>query len=175
MWDITTPSEEAAAVDAARGRAAESVAAAGGSTTTATEAAVAVAEPPTASPAGAPPASTAGAPPVTPPMARPAAAAASAAGSPATQSDGVGALIALLEQLRHAPPATEIQPGMTPMQQMAVLQASTAMHLLHAGANMLLMQTGMLAAAAPAYAPVSDGCPRCFPVDEEPHERPGLR
>ncbi len=149
MWDITTPSEEAAAVDAARGRAAESVAAAGGSTTTATEAAVAVAEPPTASPAGAPPASTAGAPPVTPPMARPAAAAASAAGSPAPQSDGVGALIALLEQLRHAPPATEIQPGMTPMQQMAVLQASTAMHLLHAGANMLLMQTGMLAAAAP--------------------------
>ena len=34
------------------------------------------------------------------------------------------------------------------MQQMAVLQASTAMHLLHAGANMLLMQTGMLASAA---------------------------
>ena len=51
MWDITTPSEEAAAVDAARGRAAESVAAAGGSTTTATEAAVAVAEPPASPPA----------------------------------------------------------------------------------------------------------------------------
>ena len=81
----------------------------------------------------------------------------------------------MLEQLRHAPPATEIQPGMTPMQQMAVLQASTAMHLLHAGANMLLMQTGMLAAAAPAYAPVSDGCPRCFPVDEKTHESAALR
>jgi acetyl-CoA decarbonylase/synthase complex subunit delta len=53
------------------------------------------------------------------------------------------------------------------MQQMAVLQASTAMHLLHAGANMLLMQTGMLAAAAPAYVPVEDGCPRCFPTEEE--------
>jgi len=35
------------------------------------------------------------------------------------------------------------------MQQMAVLQASTAMHLLHAGANMLLMQTGMLASPRP--------------------------
>ncbi len=35
---------------------------------------------------------------------------------------------------------------MTAMQQMAALQASTAMHLLHAGANMLLMQSGVLAA-----------------------------
>ena len=63
---------------------------------------------------------------------------------------------------------------MTPQQQMAALQASTAMHLLHAGANMLLMQTGMLAAAAPAIAPVEDGCPRCFPIDDEPQEPRGV-
>jgi acetyl-CoA decarbonylase/synthase complex subunit delta len=51
---------------------------------------------------------------------------------------------------------------MTPQQQMAALQASTAMHLLHAGANMLLMYSGALgelaapvaAAAVPAVAPV---------------------
>ncbi|MGB8886398.1 MAG: acetyl-CoA decarbonylase/synthase complex subunit alpha/beta [Candidatus Korobacteraceae bacterium] len=169
MWDITTPSEEAAAVDAARGVAVQAAASGGGaSTTTVADTAVAVAEPPTAPPAAPPStpettiaASAAGTkPPVTKPS----------AGSVPT-GDGVGALIALLEQLRDAPPATEIQPGMTPMQQMAVLQASTAMHLLHAGANMLLMQTGMLAAAAPAYAPVADSCPRCFPVDEEPQEQ----
>ena len=35
--------------------------------------------------------------------------------------DGVGALITMLEQLRNAPPATEIRPGMTPKQQMAAL------------------------------------------------------
>ncbi len=150
MWDITTPSEEAAAVDAARGVAVQAAAAGGGgSTTTVADTAVAVAEPPatpSAPPATTIAASTAG---TTPPATKTPAAAPSAGAIPA--SDGVGPLIALLEQLRNAPPATEIQPGMTPMQQMAVLQASTAMHLLHAGANMLLMQTGMLAAAAPAY------------------------
>ncbi len=157
MWDITTPSEEAAAVDAARGRAAEAVAvgrrsgnhryASCGSRSRASGC-------------------SAGTTPIQP------AVAASApvrwqkprCGSsvqrrtpiPSTSpGDGVGALIALLEQLRDAPPATEIQPGMTPMQQMAALQASTAMHLLHAGANMLLMQTGMLAAAAPAVMPMT--------------------
>ena len=157
MWDITTPSAEAAAVDAAKAtRSGESVvsASAGGgrTTTTVSDTAVAVAEPPAApssTPATTIAASTAG---TKPPVAK-APAAASSAGA-VSPNDGVGALITLLEQLRNAPPATEIRPGMTPMQQMAVLQASTAMHLLHAGANMLLMQTGMLASAAPAYAPV---------------------
>jgi acetyl-CoA decarbonylase/synthase complex subunit delta len=39
---------------------------------------------------------------------------------------------------------------------------------------MLLMQTGMLAAAAPAIASVEDGCPRCFPIDDEPQEPRGV-
>jgi acetyl-CoA synthase len=160
MWDITTPSEEAAAVDAARGASKTAVAEAGGGSTTVSDTAVAVAEP-----RSAPPPVT----PVSPATARPVQPASPGNGHAAPPpNDGVGALIQLLEQLRRAPPATEIQPGMTPMQQMAVLQASTAMHLLHAGANMLLMQTGMLAAAAaPAYVPVEDGCPRCFPTEEE--------
>ena len=66
--------------------------------------------------------------------------------------------------------------GMTPMEQMAALQASTAMHLLHAGANMLMMQSGILAAAAaspvPAavpFMPPAGECPTCFPnIDAEP-------
>ena len=48
------------------------------------------------------------------------------------------------------------------MQQMAALQASTAMHLLHAGANMLLMQSGMLAAAAPRLVPMTTAVRACF-------------
>ena len=90
------------------------------------------------------------------------------------QSDGMGALISLLEKLRNAPPATDIRPGMTPLEQMAALQASTAMQLLHAGTNMLLMQSGMFAAAAAMPMAVSvpgvsqpGGCPTCFPTEEE--------
>ena len=63
---------------------------------------------------------------------------------------------------------------MTPIEQMAALQASTAMHLLHAGANMLLMQSGMFAAAAATPMPVavpgatSPGtCPTCFPTEDD--------
>jgi acetyl-CoA synthase len=176
MWDITTPSEEAAAVDAVRAAAGTkvvSVAAGGGATTTTSDTSVAVAEPPaTASATTAPPVPPASVP------AQPTAAAAVPAGpsgtGPLPSGDGVGGLIAVLERLRHAPPATEIQPGMTAAQQVAALQASTAMHLLHAGANLLLMQSGLFAAAAaavPSYAPATPAgeCPTCFPnIDEEP-------
>jgi acetyl-CoA synthase len=166
MWEITTPSEEAAAVDAARGAVVASAASGGGSSTTVSSSSVAVAEPPSSStstsvPAGAPPATA------KPPAAAPSAGKATPSIPP---SDGVGGLIALLEQLRSAPPATELQPGMTAQQQLAALQASTAMHLLHAGANMLLMQSGILASAsAAAYTPVpaGDGCPNCLPTDAE--------
>ncbi len=177
MWEITTPSEEAAAVDAARAAAGSAQAAAGGSSTTTTvsDTAVAVAEPPAASP---PPPAQPPAPPVSAAPAKPAAAQPAApappSGSPVPPSDGVGALIGMLERLRQAPPATEIQPGMNAAQQMAALQASTAMHLLHAGANMLLMQSGMFAAAAvqmpmpsPAMPPPGE-CPTCFPNIDEP-------
>jgi acetyl-CoA synthase len=166
MWDITTPSEEAAAVDAARGVAVQAAASGGGgSSTTVSDTAVAVAEPP-ATPS-APPATTIAASPAgtTPPATKAPAAAPSAGAIP--PGDGVGALINLLEQLRKAPPATEIQPGMTPQQQVAVLQASTAMHLLQAGANMLLMQTGMLASAGAISAPVPGTCPSCLPTEAE--------
>ena len=165
MWDITTPSEEAAAVDAARGVAVQAAAAGGGgSTTTVADTAVAVAEPPSIS--STPTATTIAASTTgtVPPATKAPAAAPSAGAIP--PSDGVGALITLLEQLRKAPPATEIQPGMTPLQQVAVLQASTAMHLLHAGANMLLMQTGIFAAAAVAV-PVTGTCPSCLPTEAE--------
>ena len=114
MWDITTPSEEAAAVDAARAAAGGTVVAAaaagGGSSTTTSDKAVAVAEPPAAPPAsGVKPPAAAALP--QPPAAQPAAA--SPAG-PTPYGDGVGALIAMLERMRQAPPPTEIQPGMTP-------------------------------------------------------------
>ena len=174
MWDITTPSEEAAAVDAARATAGtKAVAAAAGATTTMSDTAVAVAEPPAAPPTTVTPPSIAA---TTAPPATRAAAGAASAGAPAPYGDGVGALIAMLERLRHAPPPTEIQAGMTPMEQMAALQASTAMHLLHAGANMLMMQSGILAAAAaspmPAsvpFMPPAGECPTCFPnIDAEP-------
>ena len=167
MWDITTPSEEAAAVDAARAKV---VASAGGadSSVTVSETAVAVAEPPSTTPPATqtPIAASAAAPAPKQP------AAAKSAAGPAPQGDGVGALITMLEQLRNAPPITEVQPGMTPIQQMAALQASTAMHLLHAGANMLVMQSGLFAAAAATAMPVPTamppgGCPTCFPTEEE--------
>jgi len=70
--------------------------------------------------------------------------------------DGLGGIISVLERLRNSPPPTEVRPEMTPQQQMAALQASTALHLLHAGANMLLMQSGLMppASAPPVAAPV---------------------
>lgn len=74
-----------------------------------------------------------------------------AAEAPPQASDGIGSIISVLERLRQMPLATQVQPGMSPDEQMAALQASTAIHLLHAGTNMLLMYSGRLApAAAPA-------------------------
>jgi acetyl-CoA synthase len=178
MWEITTPSEEAAAVDAARGIAISAQAAAGAAAPpTMSDTAVAVAEPPAAPPIAPPPSIAA----ITAPPAQPPAAAAAAAvpspGAPMPSGDGVGTLIAMLEKLRNIPPVTEIRPGMSAIEQMAALQASSAMHLLHVGANMLLMQTQMFAAAATAVGmpmpappmPPPGECPTCFPnVDEEP-------
>jgi acetyl-CoA decarbonylase/synthase complex subunit delta len=73
----------------------------------------------------------------------------------------VGTIISVLERLRSLPMQTQLQDGMSAEQQMAALQSSTALHLLHAGANMLLMYSGLLgstpavAATAPAAAPGS--------------------
>jgi acetyl-CoA decarbonylase/synthase complex subunit delta len=73
----------------------------------------------------------------------------------------VGTIISVLERLRSLPMQTQLQDGMSAEQQMAALQSSTALHLLHAGANMLLMYSGLLgpapvvAAPAPVAAPAS--------------------
>jgi acetyl-CoA decarbonylase/synthase complex subunit delta len=50
---------------------------------------------------------------------------------------------------------------------MAALQASTAMHLLHAGANMLLMQSGRFASVVPAMPAVVES-PQASPQLNEP-------
>jgi len=71
-----------------------------------------------------------------------------------TPMDGIGEIVTILERLRHTPLPTQVEPGMTPEQQTAALQASTALHLLHAGANLLLLSSGVLARAAPCTAGV---------------------
>jgi CO dehydrogenase/acetyl-CoA synthase delta subunit len=162
MWEITTPSEEAAAVDAARAGLIQAAATGSGSAVTVpAETAVAVAEPLVGPQPAAKSDVAASAAQAKPPVAKPAAA------PPLPPNDGVGAMIALLERLRDAPPATELRPGMTPQEQMAALQASTAMHLLHAGVNMLLMQTAPLASVAAAAVPPAVECLHCLPTEEE--------
>jgi acetyl-CoA synthase len=139
MWDITQPSAEAEAVDAERSAAPKADLPKTDSIKT---------EP-------APPPPSSGVPPVVPepvprtPEARPATPPAVPAQTVAS-TDGVAGIISVLETLRRNPIRTEVQPGMTPQQQMAALQASTALHLLHAVANMLLMYSGAIAAPAPA-------------------------
>jgi acetyl-CoA synthase len=173
MWDITTPSEEAAAVDAAKASAAQA-AVGSESTTGAADTAVAVAEPEVA-PSATPQSEVADVVRTAPTETKPASVTPAAVPPSGTQApppppnsvDGVAGMIALLERLRNAPPATEIRPGMTALEQMAALQASTAMHLLHAGANMLLMQSGLLTPAAPAPAPAAKECPHCLPTEQE--------
>jgi acetyl-CoA decarbonylase/synthase complex subunit delta len=118
---------------------------------TAAAAAVAVAEPPKGPPLEAPKPHVAAAPTNGKQHAPEQARATVAPPEPVpVASDGIGEIISVLERLRHAPPLTSVQPGMNPQQQMAALQASTALHLLHAGANMLLMQSGVFAQAAVA-------------------------
>jgi len=158
MWDITQPSAEAAAVDAQRGAEVEAPPAAPVETKAPAAPAPAVTAPSNENPGDTPARvrkpNVLGSQPGMSPDSLPAEVIPSA--------DGVSAIISVLEKLRSAPIRTEVQPGMTPQQQMAALQASTAMHLLHAGANMLLMYSGALgelaapvaAAAVPAVAPV---------------------
>jgi acetyl-CoA decarbonylase/synthase complex subunit delta len=73
--------------------------------------------------------------------------------APAAAAGGVGEILSVLDRLRSVPLQTQLQPGMSAEQQMAALQSSTALHLLHAGANMLLMYSGLLG-SAPAAPPV---------------------
>jgi len=132
MWDITNPSPEAAAVDAARGMEKPSAApvAAPAATPEAKPAEVTVPAPAAAPIASAPVAAPAPAPVTAAPAAPPA-------------GDGISYVIGVLEQVRQAgaPPASGT---LNPEQQMNALQYSTAVHLLTAGANMLLMYSGAL-------------------------------
>ncbi len=144
MWDITQPSPEAAAMDAQR----------------ASSASHAQAAPPPPSPPPLP-----AAPPAVPPLER--------APAPAAASDGVGEIIAVLERLRNAPVSTAVRPDMSPQQQMAALQASTALHLLHAGANMLLMQSAAFAPAPQSQPAAAEAVQVQLPAEPEPP--PALR
>jgi acetyl-CoA synthase len=150
MWEITQPSPEAAAVDAARGKAAVAAASAGSSTSSVSATAVLerpgteVAKP--SVPAGQPVHAEATASkegngshekPTKPP--------ATGAGGmvPGVPSDGLSYVISVLDKVR-ASGVPQAPSGSSPEQQMAALQMSTAVSLLTAGANMLLMYSGAL-------------------------------
>jgi len=141
MWDITSPSPEAAAIDANRGKVAppasvpsqESLPAAPPRTAeTPVSAAERLPAPAPAAPAAAP---------ALPP----------APGA----ADGLSYVINVLNQVQQAG-APALGAALTPEQQMAALQWSTAVNLLTAGANMLLMHSGALGqACTPGIAGVS--------------------
>ncbi len=182
MWDITAPSPEAAAVDEARGAAVASAVAAisdrqaVAAVSPRAPAAVPVEKVPVAV-GGAIPTPTPPTRPAVPPASssspsvavisdrRPAAASSSlpAGGEPATTAglpplpahplDGsLTYVLSVLEKVRSSsvpPLPAEIK---TPEEQMAALQMSTAVSLLTAGANMLLMYSGLVGGAPPAAA-----------------------
>jgi len=154
MWEITAASPEAAAFDAVKALPVEASAAASQAVAVATVPVTAmqvgstVASPPSVPVITSPPAETL----VTAEEVSSVAAGAAPAngdgmlsvdvtGSP---GDGLADIVAILERLRNVPLRTRVQPGMTAADQLAALQASTALHLLHAGANMLLMHSGIL-------------------------------
>jgi acetyl-CoA synthase len=154
MWEITTASPEAAAFDAVKALPVESSAAASQATAVATV-------PVTAMQAGSTVASRPSVPVITSAPAETLVAAeeassVTAGAAPAngdgmlsvdvtgSSEDGIADIVAILERLRNVPLRTRVQPGMTAADQLAALQASTALHLLHAGANMLLMHSGIL-------------------------------
>ena len=84
-------------------------------------------------------------------------AASSAPGVPCSPTDGLSYVISILEKVKNITPPQQTD---TPEQQLAALQMSTAVNLLTAGANMLLMYSGALgqmpsAMSTPSPAPVA--------------------
>jgi len=160
MWDIASPSPEAAAADAARAEAqaasepqsAEAPAAA----PQMLEKAVVSAPVETVSQLEAPAVQAA---PVPQPVSAPAAV-------PDPSADGLSYVISVLDRVRSAGVP---QAGATPEQQLVALQMSTAVNLLTAGANMLLMYSGALGqvpamqAALPVAAPAASPVPQAAP------------
>ena len=157
MWEITSASPEAQAVDQARPVAKAAGAASESSNSATTKSAVAIAESPVvqqpAIASAAAPIENAPAQPVSAPAQIPGVTQVPTAPMPGSPNgDGLGQIAAMLDRLRSVPLATQVQPGMTAEQQMAALQVSTAMHLLHAGVNMLMMYSGALGAVPSAPA-----------------------
>ncbi|MEI7832513.1 MAG: acetyl-CoA decarbonylase/synthase complex subunit alpha/beta [bacterium] len=154
MWEITSPSPEAAAVDAARGVA---VATAPAISEVPVETKTAVTAPePVAAPAivTAPPVAVA-VPPASP------------VATPANDVAGLSYVISVLDRVRaNGIPAA----GNTLEEQLAALQMSTAVNLLTAGANMLLMYSGALGQipAAPAIANAALSLPGAAPPQVAP-------
>jgi acetyl-CoA synthase len=171
LWDITSPSPEAAAADAARvERSAEAATLALAPATPARQADVEAVRPqpvaevvtvPEAPPVpvaplhavAAPPSPSNGTTPVAPdhgsvPLAAP--------------PGGLEYVLSALDRVRHLAVPMPVDPSLSPEQQMAALQVSTALNLLTAGANMLLMYSlGVRPApsAPPASAPVPAPAP----------------
>jgi acetyl-CoA synthase len=87
------------------------------------------------------------------------------------RSNGLGDVLSVLERLGDVPLNTHVEPGMSPTEQMAALQVSTALHFLQAGANMLLMYSGALGETPAAPTPLPP--PACPDTPAEPDDRPG--
>jgi CO dehydrogenase/CO-methylating acetyl-CoA synthase complex beta subunit/CO dehydrogenase/acetyl-CoA synthase delta subunit len=180
MWDVTTPSPQVAAVDAGRGQAASAP-------SSAPARPVEAAPPLVSLPSeGKPLPATAGAMQAPQPSAQPAAAVQLAPGRAATPAVGpvAGApgvplppfttqplngnltyVLSVLEKVRSSDVSSFSVETKTPEEQMAALQISTAMNLLTAGANMLLMYSGLLGkvplAAPSSPPPPQDGTAFC--------------
>jgi acetyl-CoA synthase len=92
------------------------------------------------------------------------------AGPPAS-GNGLGNVLSILNRLGDTHLPSRVDPNMPPDEQMTALHVSTALHLLEAGANMLLMHSGALGRipAAPAPSPI----PEARPLPAQPALRPG--
>lgn len=93
--------------------------------------------------------------------------------TPAAQStDGISYVISVLDKVRSAGLPTGAPEGASPEQQLGALQVSTAVNLLTAGANMLLMYSGALGAvpgaAVAAQAAAASAAPAAPSVHIEP-------
>lgn len=144
MWDITQPSPESAEWDAKRADQSASVVVdevpADGEDVSSEP--VVVAEKPVAAPI---------------------ASATQAQAVPSASVDGISYVKSVLDKVQSVGLPTAPVDGAAPDQQLAALQVSTALNLLTAGANMLLMYSGALgvtpAAAVPPAAPVPEAAP----------------
>ena len=163
MWDITSPSPDAEEVDVAKGVATpvpmQSVSAPVMDQPTVAPAALAteslvVAPAPVQHTATAVPAATSPGVPL-----------------PGISGDGLSYVMSVLDQVR----ATGISAAAaTPEGQMAALQMSTAVNLLTAGANMLLMYSGALGQLPGTPAPVSPSLAVVSPDPGEPVNAPAF-